>query len=363
MIFHHKTFDELKSHPDLTYIPRSRVLAAQIESDGLILNDTGDDLIILDNAIIVDRGGVIWKDNWISDTIHYMPPDWKDVPWLPGIYNKADKTIDIYEECIRETGNIEYPVLWVDSFPANHNFGHFVHDTLPYGIVFQRSRMLEPQIRPLLVPMNFRNQRSLFSVVFDYPYEQCTFSQAGYRFKKLYLARRQTDMTSANWTLSFSGIRHARNVAQNKWGVQGLTSDYNDSLYDVYLHRIQNIDELRSRGLLLGRDFSNFNEMLNGLLKVGFLALDPGSLDINIVANMMSRAKTVVSVHGAGLANLIFCRKEARIFEIRGKGGAWRSLEALSAVLGNEFIVLDETMVDKLNRPFLDIGNIISRVS
>lgn len=364
MIFKHVTFDQLISHPDVTYIPKTKTEKLKIEANGLNLQDTDDDVIILENALLVDRGGIVWKDNWISDTIHYMPPDWRDAHWLPGIYDKHTNTIDLYEDCLEKRGVIDWPVMLIDSFPANHNFGHFVHDTLPYGLLFKNTRKYEASVRPLLVPMNFKNQKELFSKVFEYQYENCTFSEPGFQIKKLYLGRRQTYMMSDIWSLSFSGLRHIREVAQREWSCPDVSNKHgNTRKAKIYLHRIQDNNELKNRGLLLGRNFVNFNEFLNNLLKEGFITFEPGLLDIQSIASIMSVAAKVVSVHGAGLANLIFAPTEAQIFEIRGQGGAWRSLEAVSMILGQHFNVINEIDENAFGEPILNLERILPLVS
>ncbi len=352
------SFDDLIRHPAVQYIPGSRTAEREIASDGLRIADMPDDLVVLNDAMIVPGAGVVWQGLLINEAIHYMPPGWRTVSWLQGHWDEASGTVGFDEKQLTPSRVVDETVLMIDTVQGSDNFGHFVHDTRPYALMLRRAQAIFPDIRFLVGHRpKFPNQVRLFAAAFGHPVEAAV-DVGGARLRQLVLARRQStiDRTPV-WSMSFAGLRHARAAALRAWGLDG-----DSGTLKVFLHRFDDIADRRGRGPLQGRNFSNTGELLIGLLRAGFVALEPGRAGIEEIAGLLSRAETVVSLHGAGLANLLFCRAGTRVFELRSHAGNWRSLEATSLVLGQHFAAVPQPVPPPGTAPVLDVGLIIETV-
>lgn len=332
-------FDDLIGMNGVNHFPSTKEILDPIHLDNILINDVPDDYIVLENALIVDRGGIIWRDYWISDDIHYFPPDWREAPWLPGIFDRDSQTISMYNDQVLEHLRTDESLFYVDSTVGCNNFGHFVHDSLPYGQLFKKIKSENSELKPALWKLKYYNQKRLFDYVFDYKFDESIPLQPGLRVNKLFLARRQNRMDFDRWSLSFNGLRAIRdsvisNISDNRY----LTDTNTSSPLKIYLARIQDNFERAQAGLLQGRDFANYEETLNFFMRNGFISFEPGLLPVEHIADLISKCDKLFSVHGAGLANLIFARKDTLVVELRGFGGNWRSLEAMSAVLEHRFV-------------------------
>jgi hypothetical protein len=114
--------------------------------------------------------------------------------------------------------------------------------------------------------------------------------------------------------------------------------------------------------VLQGRNFSNHYQLFEELMKEAFIIFEPGWMTLDQIGGMLARAGTVAGVHGAQLANLVFCRPRTRVFEIRGYPGNWRSIEALCAVLGHDFTALQQGRPTNPDAPEFDVHGILSAV-
>jgi hypothetical protein len=356
MRFRCATFDDLVRHPAAHYIPSSQLPERMIEAVGLNIVDTPDDLVVLSDAMMVTNAGIVWQGMWVGDTITCLPGDWRTVPWLPGKYDADTNSIDFPESLLTPTHVVEQPVLPLDTIVGASNFGHFVHDTLPYARIFERARSLFPDLRFHSGGLRFLNQRRLFSAVFGQSID-ASIDLRDALLRHVVLARRQS-VSGDPWSMPFAGLRHARAAALRTWGLDGI-----GGTLKVFLHRFQDIDERRAQGLLYGRNFTNIDELLIGMLGAGFIALEPGRAGIEEIAGLLARAETVVSLHGAGLANLLFCRPGTRVFELRSHQGNWNSLEATSVALGQRFIAVPQPVPPPDTEPFLDVDMILKTVA
>ncbi len=222
--------------------------------------------------------------------------------------------------------------------------------------MLKRARTLFPDIRFHCGRLHFPNQARLFAAAFRQS-AAASIDLSGALLRQLVLARRQSVMEGDPWSMSFAGLRHARAAALRAWGLDG-----DGGTLKVFLHRFDDIADRRAHSQLQGRNFSNTNELLVGLLRAGFVALEPGRAGIEEIADLLSRASTVVSLHGAGLANLLFCRPGTRVFELRSYAGNWRSLEATSLVLGQHFTAVPQPVPPPDTAPFLDVDAILKTV-
>ncbi len=65
-----------------------------------------------------------------------------------------------------------------------------------------------------------------------------------------------------------------------------------------------------------GRCIVNEDELLDVLLPLGFEIIYPEQLTMEEQASAFSKAEIVVGIHGAGFANLVFCRPQTRVLDI-----------------------------------------------
>ncbi len=352
------TFDDLARHPAAHYIPATRAPEREIDSHGLRIVDTPDDLVVLNDAIIVPNAGVVWQGLWAGESIHNMGGDFRTKSWLPGHWDEASGTIGFDEKLVTPTHVVEEPVLMFDTMVGKANFGHFVHDTLPYALVLRRAHALFPDIRFHMAQLHFPNQVRLFAAAFGHQVE-AAIDVRGARLRRLVLARRQSMMGGpAVWSMPFAGLRHARAATLRAWGLEG-----NAGTLKVFLHRFDDIADRRAVGMLQGRNFNNTDALLIGMLRAGFVALEPGRARIEEIADLLSRAETVASLHGAGQGNLLFCRPGTRVFELRSHAGNWRSWEATSLVLGHDFGAVVQPVPPPGKKPFLDVDAIVKAVA
>jgi len=351
------SFDDLARHPAAQYIPATRAPEREIDSYGLRIADTPDDLVVLNDAVIVPSAGVVWQGMWAGESIHNLPGDWRTKSWLPGQWDEASGTIGFDAKQITPTDVVEEPVLMFDTMVGSGNFGHFVHDTLPYALMLQRARAVFPDLRFHMSRPQFPNQVRLFAAAFGHPVE-AAIDVGGALLRRLVLARRQSMMGGPVWSMPFAGLRHARAAALRAWGLDG-----NGGTLKVFLHRFDDIADRRARGLLYGRNFNNTDALLIGMLHAGFVALEPGRARIEEIADLLSRAETVASLHGAGLGNLVFCRPGTRVFELRSHEGNWRSLEATSLALGHRFGAVTQPVPAPGEEPYLDVDAIVKAIA
>lgn len=122
-----------------------------------------------------------------------------------------------------------------------------------------------------------------------------------------------------------------------------------------------------------GRCITNNDELIDFFARRGFEVVYPETLSVEAQARLFSEASVVAGVHGAGLANIAFCKPGTTVLELYGAHLApcyW----AISALCGLRYANLycdgesdrDESLTDDLDRSKLrtmDISVDLARVS
>jgi hypothetical protein len=391
MILKRASFNDLVAAGAQYHAP-SRPREPSLQIPLTTVNDSPDDFVVLDNAVLTPPVGVAWREFWVADAIQYMSPAWRTADWLPGGYNAADDTIDIASARLEPEATIREPLFYVDSTVGSYNFGHFMYDTMPYGLLFQNVRRILPELRPIIAPLKFPHQRQLFEAVFGSRYDRCAFqpTEAPLRAERLVVPRRLTNLDEPPWRLSFAGVRHIRAAALRRWG--SAPSGFSDrpavglphrpawrgwlpfsgtarrahrpeaadarprAPLKIHLHRLQDVAALRQTGNLQGRNFSNIDALPAMLLRKGYVVYEPSLLPLDFLVPNLGQADSIVAIHGAGLANFVFSPPGTRIYEITGHEGTWRCLEALSTVLGHHFTELRQSRPADPANPSLDLA-------
>lgn len=93
------------------------------------------------------------------------------------------------------------------------------------------------------------------------------------------------------------------------------------------------------------RKLANEAELEAALADLGFSVVCPGHLSFEDQVRLFRNAEVIVSPHGAGLANVLFCRPGTRVIELMPSVRDTRSIERLSAISGvrHEVVLIPAT--------------------
>jgi len=114
------------------------------------------------------------------------------------------------------------------------------------------------------------------------------------------------------WSFNIEGSIYAKEKLR-----QALGSTTSDKIKKVYLHRKPEINTEHFKQFGINRFYNNQAEFDQYLLGQNFLAVDPSYISIADLNYILSKAEVVVSIHGAGMANIIFTNPEVKIIEVR----------------------------------------------
>jgi tetratricopeptide (TPR) repeat protein len=89
-----------------------------------------------------------------------------------------------------------------------------------------------------------------------------------------------------------------------------------------------------------GRRLINEEEIINILDKKGFTFVDLETMSIQEQALLLSQAKVVISPHGSGLTNLVFCREGTKVIEIFSPYYVYPCYWLISNLVGLEYSYL-----------------------
>src|ERR1019366_7754604 len=89
------SFDDLIQR-GVPYFPPSKSPNSRLTiAENMYVEDTPDDFVILEKALLTSRCGLGWKGLWLAPAIQYMPPTWQQAEWLPGKVGAVGLTITI----------------------------------------------------------------------------------------------------------------------------------------------------------------------------------------------------------------------------------------------------------------------------
>ncbi|TBR25247.1 MAG: glycosyltransferase family 61 protein, partial [Reyranella sp.] len=100
------------------------------------------------------------------------------------------------------------------------------------------------------------------------------------------------------------------------------------------------------------RRILNENDLLPGLRDMGFRIVAPGKLSLNEQIEAFRNARVVLSPHGAGLTNILFCRPNTTLVEIFPEGGVHGSafLRIASQLNFNYYYVVGQKVENKQSK-------------
>lgn len=126
-------------------------------------------------------------------------------------------------------------------------------------------------------------------------------------------------------------------------------------LRDAFLDRTAgNVGDERifvSRQDSATRVMVNEDDLFHELAKHGFRRVQLAKLSVRQQANLFAQAEVVVSAHGAGMTNILFCEPETKIFEIAAPRYIFGCFADLARICGLRYRLLPSVDLD-LSRDF-----------
>ncbi|NEP82194.1 MAG: glycosyltransferase family 61 protein [Okeania sp. SIO3B3] len=95
-----------------------------------------------------------------------------------------------------------------------------------------------------------------------------------------------------------------------------------------------------SRKQANNRRIINEDEMINFLTKFGFQSVTLESMSVTAQASLLANAKVVISPHGGGLTNLVFCHPGTKVIEIFSPNYIYSCYWLVSNLVGLEYYYL-----------------------
>lgn len=140
------------------------------------------------------------------------------------------------------------------------------------------------------------------------------------------------------------------------WIVSSLKKTFLNKKFKIK-KKFQNIFIDRSDSIQSHCKLINNQEIINYLKKRNFKILKLSKLNFNDQISVFSNCKNIIAPHGAGLANLVFCKKKTKVIEIIPKNHDNSMYKRISKInkLNYKSIRCDFISGNKLGDMFLDI--------
>lgn len=95
------------------------------------------------------------------------------------------------------------------------------------------------------------------------------------------------------------------------------------------------------------RRISNEDMLIKELIVLGFVIIDPGTIEYNKQINYFRNANLIVTAHGAALSNIIWCKQNVKIIELNGDVDVRWHFAKIAMLLGfNYKLMLGKTIND-----------------
>jgi hypothetical protein len=215
---------------------------------------------------------------------------------------------------------------------SNNNYGHWLIDVLP-RIYLYNQLFSKKKINFFLVPN------------YEFSYQKDTLKIIGIKKSKIISSKYYRHIQARNlYATSHPCNHHPENVSD--WSVKFLRNTFLNKKFikdnkffpkKIYLDREEshllsnsNLIKYKNYRLLLNED-----EIKSYLQNIGFEIIKPQKLKFIDQVKLFSNAECVVSLYGAGLSNIIFCKPNTNVIEIK------------SFRAGNEF--LNMSKISRLN--------------
>jgi capsular polysaccharide biosynthesis protein len=199
------------------------------------------------------------------------------------------------------------------------NYFHWLFDVLPRFHLLQASGLFH-QVNWYIIPS------------YRFPYQIETLKMLGISPAQIIDGSKVTHIQADNIIASSSH----RNAGQmEEWVCNFLRESFLDTLppvekkYPAYFYISRN--DSRSRNV------TNEEELIQVLNDFGFTTLSLSGLSFEEQVRLFNSAKIIVSPHGAGLANLVFCQPGTKIIEVFSQGWIGTMYYDLAQKLGLDY--------------------------
>lgn len=282
----------------------------------------------ISGAWISPWGAVLVEGRLFPEDFRYAPTEWRRTGWT----NWTPEWVGFHgfdpddESCVVDRGvrtlslDGDAPHFLFDMNTGAVNFGHFIHDTLSQLLAYDAvSRKLGRRPIPLLTrSFKYPMQSFLFERLV------CPLSEAVFMQGRAVEARRCYASSRAlrGWEglVSVDAFRHLRDRLRGLVP-EGAGED------KVYISRGDSKVED-------GRKFANLAAFEGLLRDEGFRFSLLGELSPAETVELLSRAGTIIGIHGAGLLNALLAPDGVHVIELWPHPRAWRSIAMVLAACG-----------------------------
>eukprot|EP01037_Dinobryon_pediforme_P002663 gene2663-2702_t len=285
---------------------------------------------LTDTAVLLGQDGVVLVDQKIvPDTISHL------MPWRPG--SEIAETGGAGGLALKRPQIIRQSTLYSETLigfsPSWSNYAHWMQECLPKLFAFLQLSRDRPGLRiilPRLTPGSFQAEcLSLLGV----PASSVLFIEAGEA-----VAFRNC------WLVSGSDIWSIPPVLRD---IVALLSNAAHDVVSVskriYLHRAGTV-----------RSVSNFEALLPMLVHHGFEVVTFDNEPLSRQIAIMQAANCVIAEHGAGLANIQFCRPGTAVLELFNEACVQPAFWSLASCFDLRFGFLVGRSVTTPEHPRLD---------
>jgi capsular polysaccharide biosynthesis protein len=183
---------------------------------------------------------------------------------------------------------------------AAYNYGHWLIDAIPRLHLLKKSGLFD-EVDWFLVPS------------YKYDYHHDTLKLLGVPEHKIIVGKEKMHL-QADRIIGSSTPRHLGHVPQ--WIIDFLRDSFSRTPSEAKYPPLVYISR-RDSSI---RNIVNERELVDMLNSFGFVEYELSQLPFIEKVNLFRSAEMIVSAMGAGLANLVFCRKGAILLELFSKG-------------------------------------------
>ena len=216
----------------------------------------------------------------------------------------------------------------VISAPIANNYFHFLFDSLPRLSVF--------------------DEYSSCPVILN---DEMSFQKEYYDLLGLSVERRVPVSTASHWKPDELILPSIPLPEVNMLGaVAPHACDYLRQLLDHSKVKAQSSPASKIWiGRRSGRNYANAEAVSEWLVRHGFTECFLEDLSVVAQIALFRNADVVAGTHGAGLANLVYCRPSTRVVEVLPDHWGWPFYRSLSAAVGLDYRCVSATADDSLN--------------
>jgi len=195
---------------------------------------------------------------------------------------------------------------------GNSNYWHWLFDVLPRFALCEKILNLD-KLDFFLIPSNDRNFQKESLDLLNISKKKCLSSKF---FRHINAS--ELFVTNHPYVLTKDASHDIQNIPI--WISEWLKSKYiNDKLMNnshfpkkIYIDRSDSLSN--TRGL---RQITNEHEIKNYLENNGFKSITLGKFHFHEQVKIFNNAEIIVGLHGAGFANLCFCKPNTKVVELR----------------------------------------------